>query len=160
MGQFSDKNVRGEFPLTHRPNMPQDHTLPKTETRTNPFNEHLKLPPIEITDGVARLEFTIDEIHLRHGGVLHGGMYATILDTVCGYTAYGVAPPGADLVTVQLNLNLTATGKLGDRVVVTAEVVHAGRRTAVVRGDIRRTDGKLLGTGTVTFFFMHEGLTK
>lgn len=132
----------------------------KTETRTNPFIEYLQLPPIEITDGAARLEFVVKEIHLRHGGVLHGGMYATVLDTVAGYTAYGVAPPDAELVTVALNLNLTATGKLGDRLIVTANVAHAGRRTAVVQGDIRRADGKLLGTGTVTIFFVNEGLAK
>jgi hypothetical protein len=81
---------------------PKDALLSsKTEIRTNPFIEHLQLPPIEITDGIARLEFVVEKIHLRHGGVLHGGMYATALDTVAGYTAYGVAPPGAEIVTAQ-----------------------------------------------------------
>jgi acyl-coenzyme A thioesterase PaaI-like protein len=57
-----------------------------------------------------------------------------------------------------MSLNLTATGKLGDRVIVTAHVAHAGRRTAVVHGNIHRADGKLLGTGIVTIFFVGEGL--
>lgn len=135
--------------------MPDD-----VQYRTNPFLEHLQLPPVEVRNGIARLEFVVQEVHLRHGGVMHGGLFATVLDTVAGYTAYGVGPAGADLVTIAMNLNLTGTGKLGDGIIVTADVAHAGRRTAVIQGEIHRADGKLLGTGTITIFFISEGLVK
>jgi uncharacterized protein (TIGR00369 family) len=128
--------------------------------RKNPFLETLHLPPVTFADGIARLEFTIEEIHLRHGGVAHGGLYAAVIDTVAGYTAYTVSPGGSDLVTIQLNLNMTGTAKLGDRIVATSEVAHAGRRTAVIQVEVRRHDGKLLAIGSVTLFFVTEGLTK
>lgn len=126
--------------------------------RPNPFATHLRLPPIEVSDGEARLEMIVEEIHLRPGGLVHGGFNATLMDTVTGYAAYTVAPEGAEVLTMQLNLNMTATARLGDRIIAAAQVVHAGRRTAVVTGEIRRVDGRLLATGSATLFFVQGGL--
>jgi uncharacterized protein (TIGR00369 family) len=80
------------------------------------------------------------------------------MDTVTGYAAYTVAPEGAEVVTMQLNLNMTGTARLGDRIIATAKVAHAGRRTAVVTGEVRRADGTLLATGSSTVFFVQEGV--
>jgi uncharacterized protein (TIGR00369 family) len=139
--------------------MTEDHP-PAAERREpwNPFLELLHLPPITASDGTARLEFVVEPIHLRHGGIVHGGVYASVLDTVAGYAAYTIAPAGAEVVTIQLTMNMTAAAKLGDRIIATAKAVHAGRRTAVIQGELRRGDGKLLTTGSATIFFVSEGL--
>ena len=125
----------------------------------NPFANHLRFSPIEFGEGTAKLELTVEEIHLRPGDLLHGGVYAAMLDTVTGYAAYSVAPKGAEVLTMQLNLNMTSTAKRGDKVVAVARVAHSGRRTAVVTGEIRRGDDKLLATGSATLFFV-EGKLK
>ncbi len=123
----------------------------------NPFATHLRLPPVTLCDGTARLELIVEEIHLRPGGLLHGGVNAALLDTVTGYAAYTVAPEGAEVLTMQLNLNMTATAKLGEHIIATAKVAHVGRRTAVATGEIRRIDGKLVATGSATLFFVDGG---
>lgn len=120
----------------------------------NPFAEHLHLPPVNVSEKAARLELTVEEIHLRPGGIMHGGFHATLMDTITGYAAYTVAPKGTEVLTMQLNLNMTATARLGDRIIATAHVDHAGRRTAVVTGEIRRDDNTLLATGSSTLFFV------
>ena len=130
----------------------------RVSQRLQPFLEHLRLPPITTGDRTAKLEFVVEAIHLRLGGVVHGGVYASVMDTVTGYAAYTVAPKGSDVLTMQLNLNMTASAKLGDHIVATAHVMHSGRRTAVVSGEIRRQDGKLLAVGTATLFFVSEGI--
>jgi uncharacterized protein (TIGR00369 family) len=127
--------------------------------RPNPFATHLRLPSVTVSEKASRLEMIVEEIHLRPGGILHGGFHATVIDTVTGYAAYTVAPEGAEVVTMQLNLNMTATARLGDRIIATAKVAHAGRRTAVVTGEIRRVDGTLLATGSATVFFVQEGVS-
>jgi acyl-CoA thioesterase len=119
-----------------------------------PLLKHLRFPPVTLNGRQARLEFVVGKIHLRLGGIAHGGVYATVLDTVTGYAAYAVAPKGVEVVTMQLNVNMTGAAKLGDRVIATAEPIHVGRRTAVVRGEMRREDGKLLAAGTATLFFI------
>lgn len=131
---------------------PDDHETLKS------FLAHLRLPHATLTEDGARLEFVVDEVHLRHGGIVHGGVYATVLDTVAGYAGYKAAPPGCEVVTMQLNVNMTAAAKLGETIVATARVVHNGRRTAVVHGELRRNDGKLLTTGSATLFFVGKGL--
>jgi len=128
------------------------------EQQMQPFLKHLQFPPLTTGDGTARLEFVVAPIHLRLGGVVHGGVFASVMDSVTGYAAYTVAPEGAGVLTMQLNLNMTATAKLGDRLVAASHVMHFGRRTAVVSGEIRRADGKLLATGSATLMFVTEGV--
>ena len=100
----------------------------------------------------------VEEIHLRPGGVMHGGMVATLLDTVMGHAAYSLAPEGAEVMTMQLNINMTGTARLGERVVARSQTAHSGRRTAVVNGTLQLASGKLLATGSATMFILPEGV--
>lgn len=135
----------------------EDSAAASVPDELNSFLSHMRLQPVTVINGMARLEFVVDEVHLRHGGIVHGGVYATVLDTVAGYAAYSVAPQGTDVVTMQLSMNMTAAARLGERIIATARTVHSGRRTAVVQGELRRDDGKLLTTGSATMFFVGEG---
>lgn len=128
--------------------------------KVNPFAAHVHLPPLEIDRGTARVELVVEEIHTRTGGLLHGGMVATLLDTVSGFAAGSLIPDTADVLTMQLNVNFTATAKLGERVIVTAKAIHAGRRTSVITAEIRLADGKLLAASTATMFIVAEGIVK
>ncbi len=134
--------------------VPQTNKPPERDWMQNRFGVLLHLPPLEVRDGTVYMEFVIEDIHLRHGGVAHGGVFATVLDTVTGYAGYIVGPPNHEVLTIQLNVNMTATARLGDRVIATARVLHSGRRTAVTQGELRREDGKLLATGSATLFFV------
>ena len=127
---------------------------PRHKWTINPFAQLMRIPEVSVQNGSARLEFVIEEIHLRPGGIIHGGVYATLLDTVAGYAAHSVAPKDAEVVTMQLNLSMTGTARLGQTIIVTAQAVHAGRKTTVVNGEIRLSTGKLLVTGSGTFFFI------
>lgn len=125
---------------------------------TSPLLDHLGLPEFTVTREGSRVEFTVQPMHLRSRGVVHGGMYATVLDTLVGYASHPYAPPGADIVTMQLNVNMIGTAQLGETLVGFGRVQHAGRRTAVAQAELRRIDGKLLATATGTLFFLQEGL--
>ncbi len=79
------------------------------------------------------------------------------MDTVLGMSTASVAPEGHDVVTVQLNVNFIRAVALGETVVATGEVQHAGRRTAVARGELRTSTGELAATGSGTFMFLPPG---
>ncbi len=140
--------------------VPQEEQVPNPnrQWKENPFGTLLHLPTPTESDGTTRLELVVEEIHLRPGHLVHGGVFATLLDTVTGYAAYCAAPAGAEVLTIQLNISMTSTARLGEHLIGTAKAVHSGRRTAVVNGEIRRIDGKLLATGSATFFFINGGL--
>ncbi len=119
-----------------------------------PLHELLGIRPVAMVEGRGRLEFVVKEQHLRTFGILHGGVFATLLDTVMGMASASVARDGHDVVTVQLNVNFIRPVALGESIVATSEVVHAGRRTAVARAEIRTAGGELAATGTGTFMFL------
>jgi uncharacterized protein (TIGR00369 family) len=126
----------------------------------NPLGAHLHIPVFEPKDGGARMEMEVERIHLRHGGLVHGGVVATLLDTVMGVASYSVAPRKADVVTMQLNVNMTGAARLGERIIAEAQTVHSNRRMAVMQSTLHNADGKLLATGSATMIFLTEGLRK
>ena len=67
-------------------------------------------------------------------GFLHAGVVIAALDTACGYAALTLMPDDADVLTVELKVNLLAPA-IGDRIVADGEVVRAGGTLTVCRGD-------------------------
>jgi uncharacterized protein (TIGR00369 family) len=116
-----------------------------------PFLEHLGVRLLDFAPGRGRLEVVVRPEHLRDVGILHGGMSATLLDSVMGMSAASVAPPGHYVVTVQLNMNFIRPAWEGEHLVATGEVIHSGRQTAVARGEIRTIAGDLVSSGSATF---------
>ena len=116
---------------------------------------HLKIRPVSVGDGAARVEMTVGPEHLRSRGIAHGGVIATLLDTTMGRAVGSKAGVGSDLVTAQLNVHFVRPARLGDTLVSTAMVEHSGRRTAVARGEIRSAEGRLVATATATFLYIN-----
>jgi len=56
---------------------------------TSPFQETIGWRLVRWEDGDAELAYRILPEHLNRGGILHGGIYATLLDSVMGYAAIG-----------------------------------------------------------------------
>src|SRR4051812_10367217 len=119
-----------------------------------PFLEHLGVRLLEFATGRGRLEVVVRPEHLRDVGILHGGMSATLLDSVMGMSAASVAPAGHYVVTVQLNMNFIRPAWEGEHLVAAGEVTHSGRQTAVARAEIRTAGGILSSSGSATFLFV------
>jgi uncharacterized protein (TIGR00369 family) len=122
--------------------------------RRVPFLEHLKIEPVAAGGGKSAFEVTVEEFHLRTFGILHGGVTAALLDTAVGFAAVTVAPPDHHVVTVQLNANFVRMVTAGEKLITTGEVQHAGKMTAVVRGEVRTAAGDLAATGTATMIYL------
>jgi len=133
-----------------------DHTdwLTFARQRRVPFLEHLNIRPVSAENGRAEFEITIEEIHLRTLGILHGGVTASLLDTVVGFAAVTVAPPQHHVVTAQLNMNFVRTVGAGEQLIAVGEVQHAGQRTAVASGNVQTTDGQLVALATATMMYL------
>lgn len=124
------------------------------EPHSVPFLELLQIHPVEFTPGRGRLEMTVQRQHLRNLGIMHGGVLATLLDSVMGMSAGGLGPAGHFVVTVQLNINFIRPAWEGETLVATAEVLHSGRQTAVARGEVRTAKGNLVGSASGTFLYV------
>ena len=70
----------------------------------------------------------------QQDGFLHAGVVVAALDSACGYAALTLMPEDAEVLTVELKVNLLAPGD-GDRLLAEGEVVRAGGTLTVCRGD-------------------------
>ena len=61
-------------------------------------------------------------------------MVVAALDSACGYAALTVMPGDAEVLTVELKVNLLAPAD-GDRLVAEGQVIRAGNTLTVCRGD-------------------------
>ena len=119
-----------------------------------PFLDLMGGRPVSISAGRGSLALTIATPHLRELGIMHGGVLATLLDSVMGMAATSLAPAGHQVVTAQLNVNFIRPAWEGEELTASGEVVHAGRQTAVARGEVRNGSGTLVGAGSGTFLFV------
>ncbi len=88
-------------------------------------------------------------------GIVHGGITATLLDTVMGTAIHAILPEGFGAVTNQLNIHYIAPG-IGDRILCKAEIIHHGSKTVVIEGEAFRSDGRKIAHATGTFFIIQK----
>jgi 1,4-dihydroxy-2-naphthoyl-CoA hydrolase len=115
------------------------------------FPGDLGVEPVELTDEHTTGRMVVDERHLHPGGVLHGGAWVALADSVAAWQTFAQLPPGHDFTTVEMKLNVFGAGLPGRELLATARHLHAGRSTHVV--EVRVTDGdRLLANLVVTQF--------
>ena len=110
--------------------------------------------------------FTIEEAEIGHVafsmraeewmsnpvGVVHGGMTATILDTVITLAVQTKLPPEKFCTTVDLHIQLVRSVPPDSRIIVAhGYAVHVGRSIGTARGEAFDEDGRLIATATGTF---------
>ncbi|WP_152053844.1 PaaI family thioesterase [Tautonia marina] len=120
------------------------------------FWELLGMVPLEPAQpgGPSRVKLVVEPQHLRSLGLMHGGVTAAMLDSFMGRAAFAHSPPGHHLVTLQLNVHFVRAARVGDTLIADGEVQHNGRRTAVVRSELRTDQGSLIATGSGTFMHL------
>jgi uncharacterized protein (TIGR00369 family) len=89
--------------------------------------------------------------HYNPMGTVHGGWFATLLDSAMGCAIHSALPAGKAYTTLELKLNIVRA--LTDAVpLVRAEgrLVHGGRQVATAEGRLVGPDGKLYAHASTT----------
>ncbi len=94
-------------------------------------------------DGDYRLAFRAEQRHGNPQGVVHGGMLMTLVDAVMGIAVYR-AIGKQRCATISLNCSFVASGRVGDWLEASAEVVRRGRSVVFMRGGIHAGDRRLI----------------
>jgi uncharacterized protein (TIGR00369 family) len=112
-------------------------------------------------DDEGRLVLEVNAGHLRTLGIVHGGVVATVLDSVMGMCAARLAPADHYVVTAQLNVHFIRPAWEGETLIASSKVRHHGRRTAVAEGEIKTGSDALVATASATFIYVpHTERTK
>lgn len=106
---------------------------------------------VEVNDGHAVFQGTPGEAFLNPMGTVHGGWYATLLDSALACAVHSKLPAGRGYTTAQLNVNLVkAIGPKVSRVRAEARAVHSGRQLATAEGRLFGPDGTVYAHATTT----------
>ena len=91
--------------------------------------------------------------HYNPMGMVHGGWFATLLDSALGCAVASILPAGKAYTTAELKVNIVRP--LSDKVpFVRAEghIIHGGNRMATADARLTGADGKLYAHGSTTCF--------
>jgi uncharacterized protein (TIGR00369 family) len=116
-----------------------------------PIARTLDFQLLEVGEGRAMFQGTPGPSHLNPMGTVHGGWYATLLDSALGCAVHTMMPAGRGYTTAELGINLVrAIGPKAPRVRAEGKVIHCGRQLATAEARLYGPDGTLYAHGTTT----------
>ena len=84
-------------------------------------------------------------------GTVHGGIAATLLDSVMGCAVHTALDAGVGYTTLELKTNYIRAARIdGQRLTAEGTTIHVGRTTATAEGRIVDERGKLIAHATTT----------
>lgn len=106
-------------------------------------------------EGVGEVELHVREDHLNSMGIVHGGVYVTLLDAAFGHAVSWCAVEGntRSAVTVSLTTTFLAPARTG-HVVARGVVKGQQGRMVTLEGEVRDADGTLCVVGQASFMYM------
>jgi uncharacterized protein (TIGR00369 family) len=112
------------------------------------FSRHIGARVESVAPGRSTISIDLEEIHLNGAGTLHGGVYASLIDTAMGLSVLALV--GVRTATIQMNVHFL--GAVGEgRITCESEVVHRTRRTATAEAKVHDSGGNLVAMGTGAF---------
>jgi uncharacterized protein (TIGR00369 family) len=106
---------------------------------------------LEVSPGRAVFQGTPGPAHLNPMGGIHGGWYATLLDSALGCAVHTLMPAGRGYTTAELSVNIVKAIPLKvSRVRAEGKVIHCGRQLATAEARLFGPDGTLYAHATTT----------
>ncbi|MDB5512447.1 MAG: PaaI family thioesterase [Enterovirga sp.] len=106
---------------------------------------------LSVEAGAVRMSMSAGEYLYNPIGSVHGGILATLLDSVMGCAVHSTLPAGRGYTTLEIKVNYirAVTDRTG---IVTGEgrAVHVGRNTAVADARLVDEAGKVYATASTT----------
>ncbi len=116
-----------------------------------PIFRTLDITIMEVGPGTAVFQGTPQPNHYNPLGSVHGGWFATLLDSALGCAVHTMMPAGRAYTTAELGVNLVkAITTRVPRVRAEGRVLHCGRQLATAEARLVGPDGTLYAHATTT----------
>jgi uncharacterized protein (TIGR00369 family) len=122
---------------------------------TCPYFSLLSLEIVSLGAGSSVLRIDVQQKHLQPYGIVHGGVYSSMIDAACFWAGYTEIEDGLAMTTVEMKVNYLAPAKDG---VFMAEgkVVKTGKTICLSEALISDQAGRLLAHGTATLMVLES----
>ncbi len=102
--------------------------------------------------GVVTVTGRVEARHLNINQVVHGGVYATVLDTAMGAAVVSLLREGETTATTSLYVEFLRAAREGDRITARGEVLRRGRHIAFAEGNLFDDAGRRLSQARGTWY--------
>lgn len=127
------------------------------EVAAPPISSHVGLKVVRVEEGDVVMTAEPDESHYNPIGAVHGGFFATVLDSVCGCAVHSTLPAGVGYTSLELKVSFLRP-VTADTGTVTAHgwATKSGRHAAFVEADLRDAAGRVLATASSTCLIIRQ----
>ena len=106
---------------------------------------------VSVEPGLITMAMPVGEHLYNTIGIVHGGVAATLLDTVMGIAVQSLLPTGGSCATLEIKVSyIRPITEAIDTITGQGRVINAGRKIAFAEGTITDSDGKLYATASTT----------
>jgi uncharacterized protein (TIGR00369 family) len=119
---------------------------------------YFTLISMEIKDmeyGHCRIEVVVKEKHLQNFGIIHGGVYSSLVDAAAFWAVYTQIEEGLGMTTVEIKVNFLSPVSTG-RLIAKGRSIKVGKTLCLGEALIEDETGKLLAHGTSTMMTLRE----
>lgn len=114
---------------------------------TGPFFRHMSMKVTEIGPGYSAVLMRVGKKHMNPFGGLHGGVYASAIDTAAYWSAYCDLPEDSGLVTIDLKVDFLAP-VLQEKIMINGQRIKSGKTICLAEAKMCDGNGKVLAHGT------------
>ena len=119
-----------------------------------PFARFLGIELVEIERGKAVLRLAARDDLRRNGGVLHGGVTASLIDTAAAFVIMTLLSPEQTTTTIDLTVHYLRPLVTG-QATANARIVRGGRRIIIAAVDVFDEAETLVATALTTYIRMN-----
>lgn len=119
----------------------------KTLESDRGYSRAMGLELLRTEADLVELQWTVDIRHLNPFGIVHGGVFSGVVETVCSVGAYVGLPPGKAVVGMENQTSFLRPVTAGTRLLAQGRPVHRGRTTQLWEAVITDTEGRIVSTG-------------
>jgi len=144
-GIYNDIPISGGIKL---PELNPEHLKAVIKAvNAGPFFRHLSIRVTELGVGCSVVAMEIGKKHMNPFGGLHGGVYASAIDTAAYWSGYCELPEENGLVSIDLKVDFLAP-VLHENVVIKGQRIKCGKTIYLTEAKMYDGHGKILAHGT------------
>lgn len=122
-----------------------------------PVAQTLGFALTEVEAGRVVFELRPEEFHYNPMGGMHGGVYATVLDSACACAVQSLLPVGVRSTSLDLSVKFLRGVTVGSGVLrCTGTVTHLGRRTGLTVAELHDVEGRLFAHATSSLLILRD----
>ena len=118
-----------------------------------PYFDLLSMQIKEVGIGYSIMEIDLAKKHLQPFGVVHGGVFASVIDAAAFWAVYYEVDEADGVTTVDLKLNYLAPAVSG-RLVARGRRLKLGRMLGYAEAQVTDDNGQILAHGTSTVIIL------